>query len=348
VGSRCPGGPAHLAMGVSRRHEVAVQQLLDSLVQLCAGVWSFAMGLVLVGQTIFAPHMLTSGRLIKDLWFTPAVVTWVAFVSAWLWILARPLKWMGLMDPAWRDLAQVASLVALVFMREFMSGVSSSWFFHVLSTHDLVLSDRIRAQPIVFGLREKLKGWSWSFVAGVCGIIGVTVLFSAFGAVIGPAIAAAASAAIAAWPIVLIVTLVVAALIAMLGGAAYLYKLVGPIVRLFRFDPVMGCIILVIVACGLTSTASVTFLMKTGTLLYYSCTVLTAQLLSGYGERLQQADWEAFQRQHCWQMFGFGLPIWALTQCSPIAVVLMLQLFQGASARLLADILGKPDQQRVP
>lgn len=69
--------------------------------------------------------------------------------------------------------------------------------------------------------------------------------------------------------------------------------------------------------------------------------------------RLDAAEWTAFQRRHCWEMFAFGLPIAALVRVSPFAVVAVAQVLHGASAALLADLLAKElgasaDARRTP
>jgi len=320
---------------MGRRHEAAIGECIGVVKSMSNGAMSFFLGLALVARTVISPGMLAEGKLLRELRFTPVVTLWVLLISSWMWIMCWPLKYWGLIDPEWKDFVRASALIALAAMRQFLPGIAPDWFFYVLATHDKALAGRIQQQPIIFGLREKAKRW---FLASLGCVLALAACI-ALAPVAGPALAAAVAVVLAAGHIVVVVVLVVLVVVLFLGGSAYLYGLVRPLLKLLQFDPILGWIVILTVALRFLSAASIGTTLRTATVLYYSCTLLTSQLLVQYGERLQQVEWESFQRKHCWRMFGFGLPIWVLVQYAPITVVVFLQVFQGASARLLADIL---------
>merc|ERR1712217_12024 len=125
-------------------------------------------------------------------------------------------------------------------------------------------------------------------------------------------------------------------LVAVLGGTAVIFNVfISPITRLFSFDPIFCVLVLIVVALSSLSLSDVKTTLRQASVLYYSSSLLTSQLLAQYQERLQKEEWTQFQVQYCWRLFGFGLPMWALLEVWPLGVVLFLQLFQGAAAGLL-------------
>merc|ERR1712039_311142 len=98
------------------------------------------------------------------------------------------------MDPAWRDFVRASALITLALMRQFLPGIAPDWFFHVLATHDQALADRIRQQPVIFGLWVKAKRWLLIGL-GCIAAIGVCILAAP---VVGAALAPVAVAVIAA------------------------------------------------------------------------------------------------------------------------------------------------------
>eukprot|EP00929_Paragymnodinium_shiwhaense_P058381 TRINITY_DN29225_c0_g1_i1.p1 TRINITY_DN29225_c0_g1~~TRINITY_DN29225_c0_g1_i1.p1 ORF type:complete len:346 (+),score=77.70 TRINITY_DN29225_c0_g1_i1:79-1116(+) len=307
--------------------------------RMAFGLLSFVHGLVLVVQTFVKLDDTKRERILRSLWCTPVAVAITMQCAATHWLLARPLEWVGLKQPEFRSFLQVSAYVVLMVLRLLLPRASGDLFFAVLATRDAALAVSVEKQAIVWGLRQKaLHGLVLLFFAGVA-IAVVAVVFVAFGHLVLPALAGLGLALVASWGVILGIVAVIVVSALLLGGVGYIYVLLSPFLKIWKFDPMLCVIALVMVAMRACSTASIIELMRTAVLMYYSCTILTAELLLVYAERLDRDSWMRFQKSHCWQLLGFGLPIWLLMNTQPLLVVVFMQAFIGAAAGLLADLL---------
>merc|ERR1712054_38868 len=138
------------------------------------------------------------------------------------------------------------------------------------------------------------------------------------------------------WTIVLPIVLVLVVLGCLMGLAE---SFIRPFIWLWRkTDPLIAVLIIVMIVFGLTTPASITWMVGKATMLYYSSTFLTWEFLAQYSQRQDTTVWATFKRRHRFRCLGFGLPIWAAFQLQPVVAVCLLQVFAGAAACLLADL----------
>ncbi|CAE8627468.1 unnamed protein product [Polarella glacialis] len=278
----------------------------------------------------------------KCIGYTPLVLACVAVSAGLLWLGAMPLRWSGLLVLDWRDALRASSLLALAWLRFLLPSVSSSVFFAVLRERDAAIHEEVSGLPIIHGLRDRAFQWlklllGLLVLAVLAGISAPTVLPLLAAAAVP--VAAAVGALISTWWLLLPILLLVA--VGTLGGRAYV--VMAPFLAAWQLDPILALMAFVLAMVGCLHAASFSSLLKTALVMYCSCTLLTQELLSQYAQRLDSKSWAKFKRRHCWRLFGFGLPLWALIEYMPVAAVALLQVFHGAAGSFLVDLLGHQD-----
>lgn len=199
---------------------------------------------------------------------------------------------------------------------------------------------RFSSQPIINGFRAKLRR---QFSTILIGLIVLGVLILLFPLLILPILLPLSAAFLATisitGPLIVGIISIIVALISLLTGCGYCFAFLKPFVRIFSFDPVFGFLLLLCLLCGLGggSITALPYYFKVATQFYYSSMIFTTQIgLSEFSERLSPRDWDKFQREQCWKLVGFGLPIFLLFQyVHPILVISILQVFQAAAAVLV-------------
>lgn len=302
------------------------------LVEIVEGLRSFVSSLAHVAQA--------REGLLHFVRCTPLALAFVALSALGLWTAALPLRWAGLFEYDWRDAVKGSSFFALLWLRLLLPEVSSGVFFAVLRSRDEKLATSIKSTPSVYSKRARAK----SFLVTVL-VVGVVVaLLATLGPLLLPLLAHAAAVALAAmgaflaaWWLVLLIAVPIIVAATMMGFQAYC--LLGPLVSLWRFDPVLMLLLCSCVALGSMKLAGPGTILRTAIVFYYSCSVLTHELLFHYTKRLDGTEQEDFKRRHRWRLLGFGLPIWVLVHYFPVVAVALLEVLHGAAASLLVDLL---------
>lgn len=287
--------------------------------------------------TVAALIASSPGLLWQCLKRTPLLLSCVFANALSVWIASRPLKWLGGHDLQREDALKVGSLFALLCLRFFLPKLSGASFFAVLGRRDQALREKIEALPVVRGLRAQVLQLLLALVVAIQ-VLAVTVFAFPFVApMLGPPLLAALAALAASWMTVVPGTLV---LVLVLAGAGWLYSLVAPFVTLWRkLDPVVALVALLAAALGAFRRVPLATIVKTGTVLYLSSSVLTQELLAQYAQRQDSATWNAFIARHRWKVFGFGLPVSALVSSQPVVAVALLEALHGAAGGLLKDLV---------
>jgi len=227
---------------------------------------------------------------------------------------------------------------------------NTTLFFDAMAVKDQEVSERLAARPLqAYRIMKARLFRNLKTLVIVLTLLGplaaALVVFAAplIGAV-SAVVASVIAALIALGPVLLIggaFGLVV--IIAVLGFCGYVMTLLSPFVRMFRYDPPLG-VVLVAAAlyAGLVNVSrSISFAVQ----LYYTVSLLTADLLVDYHERLDDGsgkEWEEFVRKNRWRMVGYGLPLWGIMLIvHPFWFIAGLQLFQGAASVLLLDTLDR-------
>lgn len=287
-----------------------------------------------------------AGGLWRCLLYTPAAMTLVLILAFVISALLAPLQWIGILDMGyvalWDGALKASSVLALMVLRFLLPEVSQETFFVTLKACDESAYERVRGMKVVRSLRQRaLSLLTWG--VGVAILLGLLVVAgSAVAPVAAPAATAAATGAVALSlsPHILLPLLAGCLLVAGLaGGSAYVYKLFEPVIKIWRFDPLVALSVLAIVAGSSLRLVEVGWALRTGAAYFYSSVMLTQELLAPYSQRLERSRWRGFCRRHAWRVAGFGLPVTLLVQKQPLAAVALLQIIHAASAVLLADIL---------
>ncbi|CAJ1454216.1 unnamed protein product, partial [Effrenium voratum] len=279
----------------------------------------------------FSKRDFWANGLGQQLLFTPAMLGFVLTTSGGLWLLTTPLRHWGYEVP-WRTLLEFSALALLEALRMFPWMAPPEVFFYVLGCQNKSLAEQLRSLP-GSSLKRQLGHWAYMAAIGGGALLALLLAAPLLGSL--PFVAALAGALLASWYLVLPLLLLGGLLLWALGGA---YLFLRPFQKLFAWDPALCWVAVAAVCLRVLSIASLGGVVKGATVMYYSCTLLTADLLAPFATRRPE-QWPRFQKTHRLEMFGFGLPVWLLLQQMPLLVVVLLQGIQGVAATLLNDLL---------
>mmetsp|Transcript_90949 Transcript_90949/g.266306 ORF Transcript_90949/g.266306 Transcript_90949/m.266306 type:complete len:333 (-) Transcript_90949:85-1083(-) len=301
---------------------VVVWEVLD-------GMRSFAVSLLHVAQAQEA--------LAECLRYTPPALAAVGLTALFLWTAALPLDWAGLLDYDWRDAVKGSSFLTMWWLRMLLPEVSSRVFFAVLRARDEKLANSIKETRSVDSKKARFKSFLMTVLAIGAAVALLVTIAVTIAPLLLPMLAAAIGTFIAAWWMVLIIAVPIIGIALVLGIRAY--SCLAPFLYFWQFDPVLFLLTVACIALGVMKLASPRAILRNAVVLYYSCSVLTQELLVHYTKRLERTDRERFLRRHCWRVLGFGLPICGLVHYLPLAAVASLEVFHGAAASLVVDLL---------
>mmetsp|Transcript_58790 Transcript_58790/g.124673 ORF Transcript_58790/g.124673 Transcript_58790/m.124673 type:complete len:320 (+) Transcript_58790:63-1022(+) len=300
--------------------ESEASSLEEIALDVLAGLRSFLLGGVLAVKTL-----TTTDHLKSHARFTPIVVVIAGATTLVLALLASPFSLTGLYKPTWQELLRPSCFFVLAIMRWILLQPTRRWWFDVLSREDRALAAQIEEMPV----QASLKGRLLTLLLEVgAGIVAVVLAILAAPLLLG---------FLVLWQVWAGILLGAATLSCLLSGfskMSYIFRFA----KLFKVYPVFTTILIVVMLVGWLCHVDVKLLVKTAGLMYYSCTYLSAEMMMTYGERVSPEQWKKFTKANRWRLVGFGLPLWALLEFLPVLFVLLLQLSNGASVKLLSDL----------
>jgi hypothetical protein len=226
-------------------------------------------------------------------------------------------------------------------LRFFLPHALRATWFAVLRQTDSALHDELHDKPVVAGLVRQLL----QLVAG-CSLALLVLGAGAGTLMLTPALAILAGATPVGWAVLGGVAAAIAAV-----GTAALGWCLAPCLALFAslrsiLDPVLALVLACSVLLGVLR-GDVLLLIKHGVTMFFYSTQVTHALMAQAAIRSPRGEWNAFCHRHRFEIFGFGLPVYALfTVGSPLVGLVLMELLQGAAAVHWARVVGRENGRR--
>ena len=277
---------------------------------------------------------------------TPLLLLCAALFSAALLIATLPLRLLAVVPVNFASTALhlLFPVAALPVLRFFLPHALCATWFAVLRETDSALHDELHDKPVVAGLVRQLL----QLVAGCS--LALLVLGAGAGALVFTPALAILAGAVLATPVGWAVLGGVAVAIAAVGTAALGWCL-APCLALFAslrsiLDPVLALVLACSVLLGVLQ-GDVLLLIKHGVVMFFYSTQVTRALMAQAAIRSPRGEWNTFCHRHRFEIFGFGLPVYALfTVGSPLVGLVLMELLQGAAAVHWARVVGRENGRR--
>eukprot|EP00928_Gymnodinium_smaydae_P080497 TRINITY_DN64183_c0_g1_i1.p1 TRINITY_DN64183_c0_g1~~TRINITY_DN64183_c0_g1_i1.p1 ORF type:complete len:353 (+),score=57.87 TRINITY_DN64183_c0_g1_i1:34-1092(+) len=300
--------------------------------EVSAGLWCFGAGVALVLRPPVAGECVES---------TLRLLPFTAAATAFLWLICYPLRLPGWYVLTLPDALRVVAALGVALAQLFLSELSGNVFHAAFRVADPVRAAEVRNRDVIRGLRAEARAMvKTALVVLVLGVV-LVMLTPVVGHFIVPICLAIGAMLLHSWLVVL-TALLLAALVGIMFGSGY--ALLQPFIELgSRMDPLLAIVALVAAALGIVTGASLRSVLQSGSVFYYSSTLLTHRFLANFSQRLTSVEWTMFVAQNKWRICGFGVPVFVLVTYIPEAALVLLPAFHGAAARLLAGILVERD-----
>lgn len=265
----------------------------------------------------------------------------MCLLAGFQYLVCLPFRWLGWFEVEVTTVLHVAAILTLGMARALLPRSSGQAFFAVLGARDKVLA---------FKLEQTQAANSWSALAwqlvrnsvlSALVVLVVVLQHASMALFIQGVVAAVAVVAVGlfvhSWFIIVPVCFAAVVLVCM-GVSLGAY--VAPFLTLWRrVDPVVAFLALVLAVVHFSKVSSVHSAFQAATTMYFSCTLLSHELLTQYRQRIAPKEWVSFTSERRWYLFGIGLPIWLLVHFAPPLAVALLEIFHGVGGGTLVDLL---------